>query len=41
MIFPDYYDKYTEVIPEAERGDLMGAYYKRLTGEDEEEKLRW
>jgi len=26
-------------IPEAERGNLMAAYYKRLTGDDEAEKL--
>lgn len=41
MLFPDYFDKYKEVIPEAERGDMMASYYKRLTGDDEEEKLRW
>jgi hypothetical protein len=41
MLFPDYFDKYKEVIPVEERGDLMKAYYKRLTGDNEEEKLRW
>jgi len=41
MLFPDYFDKYKEVIPEVERGDMMTAYYKRLTGDNEEEKLKW
>ncbi|KAG0647763.1 Prolyl aminopeptidase [Hyphodiscus hymeniophilus] len=40
MLFPDYFDAYKKVIPEAERGDMMGAYYKRLTGDNEEEKLK-
>lgn len=41
MLFPDYFDAYKKVIPEAERGDIVKAYYKRLTGDNEEEKLRW
>ena len=28
------------MIPEDERGDMVSAYYKRLTGENEEEKLK-
>jgi proline iminopeptidase len=39
-IFPDAWEKYIEPIPEEERGDMMAAYYKRLTGDDEEEKLK-
>jgi proline iminopeptidase len=34
-IFPDVWEEFVNVIPEAERGDLMGAYYKRLTSDDE------
>ncbi|HWS86626.1 MAG TPA: prolyl aminopeptidase [Pyrinomonadaceae bacterium] len=34
-IFPDVWEAYEKVIPEDERGDFMGAYYKRLTSEDE------
>lgn len=34
-IFPDYWDELVRIIPEAERGDLVAAYYSRLTGEDE------
>jgi proline iminopeptidase len=41
MLFPDYYEPYKNAIPEEERGDMMKAYYKRLTGDDEAEKLKW
>ena len=34
-LFPDYWQDYLAVIPPAERGELMQAYYKRLTGSDE------
>ena len=34
-LFPDYWQDYLAPIPTAERGDLMQAYYRRLTGEDE------
>ena len=30
-LFPDAYEKYAAVIPPAERGDMIGAYHKRLT----------
>lgn len=33
--FPDRYEQYITPIPPAERGDLIGAYYKRLTDPDE------
>lgn len=39
MIFPDFFEAYKAAIPEDERGDLMRAYYKRLTGDNETEKL--
>jgi proline iminopeptidase len=38
MILPDAWERFVAPIPEAERGDLMGAYYKRLTGDDEKAK---
>jgi len=41
MLFPNYFEEYREAIPVEERGDMMKAYYKRLTGDDEEEKLKW
>ncbi len=34
-IFPDYWEDYLRPIPDAERGDMVRAYYKRLTGDDE------
>jgi proline iminopeptidase len=34
-VFPDAWEEYERVIPLAERGDFMAAYYKRLTGHDE------
>jgi proline iminopeptidase len=39
-IFPDAWEKYVAPIPESERGDLVGAYYRRLTGPSDEERLR-
>ncbi len=35
-IFPDFWDEYLKPIPEAERGDLVTAYYRRLTCGDDE-----
>ena len=39
-VYPDAWEKYLAPIPQAERGDLVGAYHRRLTGADEAEKLR-
>mmetsp|Transcript_70101 Transcript_70101/g.106003 ORF Transcript_70101/g.106003 Transcript_70101/m.106003 type:complete len:321 (-) Transcript_70101:48-1010(-) len=39
FIFPDAWDGFIKPIPEAERGDLMSAYYRYLTGDDEEKKM--
>jgi proline iminopeptidase len=33
-LFPDAFDRYVAPIPEDERGDLVTAFYKRLTGTD-------
>ncbi|MHB1567011.1 MAG: prolyl aminopeptidase [Acidiferrobacter sp.] len=38
--FPDYWQDFLAPIPEAERIDLVSAYYRRLTGEDEAERTR-
>jgi proline iminopeptidase len=40
MIFPDAWAEFVAPIPEAERHDLMGAYYRRLTGPDKAERER-
>ena len=34
-IFPDYWQDFIEPIPLKERGDLVQAYYRRLSGNDE------
>lgn len=33
-IFPDAWERYLNFIPAAERGDLLHAYHRRLTGTD-------
>ncbi|MCX5513341.1 prolyl aminopeptidase [Kaistia algarum] len=38
-ILPEAFEAYQSEIPEAERGDMIGAYYKRLTGDDEATRL--
>ncbi|MDB5102862.1 MAG: Proline iminopeptidase [Fibrobacteres bacterium] len=39
-IFPDYWERYLGPIPLEERGDLVAAYHRRLTGPDTAERLR-
>lgn len=39
-IFPDAWEQFLAPIPEEERKDLVAAYYKRLTGTNEEEQMR-
>jgi len=34
-IFPDFWEDYLDLIPEEERDDMVAAYYRRLTGNDE------
>ncbi|MGI9106677.1 MAG: prolyl aminopeptidase [Pyrinomonadaceae bacterium] len=38
-IYPDLWEHYVKVIPESERGDMLGAYYRRLTSDDEAVRL--
>ena len=33
-LFPDLWEKYVATIPEAERSDMVRAYYRRLTSDD-------
>ena len=44
-IWPDLWDAYRDHIPEEERGDMMAAYYKRLTSDDKDTRInaaiRW
>lgn len=39
-LFPEAWENYLAPIPEAERGDMITAYYKRLTGDDDLAKMR-
>ncbi|MBL8143195.1 MAG: prolyl aminopeptidase [Acidobacteria bacterium] len=39
-IFPDAWEEYLAPIPPRERGDMMQAYYKRLTSKDRRVRLR-
>ena len=34
-IYPDVWEQYVNVIPPEERGDMLAAYYRRLTSDDE------
>lgn len=39
QMFPDKWERFLAPIPEAERGDLVAAYYRRLTGDDPKTQL--
>jgi proline iminopeptidase len=38
-LLPDYWEDYLDPIPALERDDLVSAYYRRLTGDDEVAKM--
>ena len=40
QVYPDKFDEFVSLIPEAERDDLVEAYRKRLTSDDKDEQLR-
>jgi proline iminopeptidase len=39
VLFPDQWERFLAPIPVDERSDLLGAYHRRLLGDDEEAKL--
>ena len=39
ILFPDAWEAYLAPIPDTERHDLLGAYYRRLTDENKEQRL--
>jgi proline iminopeptidase len=39
ILFPDAWEAYLAPIPDAERHDLLGAYYRQLTDENKEQRL--
>jgi len=38
-IYPDLWEDFASLIPENEQDDLLAAYYRRLTGEDEIQRM--
>jgi proline iminopeptidase len=38
-LFPDFWEHYERAIPADERGDMLAAFYRRLTGDNEEARL--
>ena len=40
QFFPDYWEDFVAPIPEAERGDILTAYHKQLTGSNELARMR-
>lgn len=38
-IFPDVWEQFFNLIPEAEQGDMLAAYHRRLTSDDEAVRL--
>lgn len=38
-LFPEYWQEYLSPIPQAERGDLVQAFYRRLTGDNEMQRM--
>ncbi|MGO1502369.1 MAG: prolyl aminopeptidase [Marinobacter sp.] len=39
-VFPDYWQEYEAQIPESERTEMVGAYYRRLTSSNELEQIQ-
>jgi len=39
-VFPDYWQEFEAQIPESERGDMVSAYYRRLTSDNELEQIQ-
>ena len=40
-IFPDYHENLKNLLPEVQRNDILHNYYLKLTGQNEEEKLKF
>lgn len=39
-LYPDLWEAFRDAIPAGERGDMMSAYYRRLTSDDADTRLR-
>jgi len=40
-LFPEYHEEFKNVLPEVQRDDIIQNYYRVLTGDNEEEKLKY
>lgn len=40
-VFPDYHEQLKNLLPEVEREDILNSYYRRLIGNDQEEKIKF
>jgi hypothetical protein len=38
QLYPEEFEAFEAPIPQRERGDMMGAYYRYLTGDDEKKR---
>ena len=39
--YPEYFNELVKLLPEVERGNVLHNYYRRLIGNDEEEKIKF
>lgn len=40
-IFPEYYEEFKNLLPEGERDDILFNYWRRITGKNEEERVKY
>ena len=40
-MYPEYHAELAGLLPEVERGDILQNYYRRLTGTNEKEKVKF
>ncbi|EAR84013.1 proline iminopeptidase (macronuclear) [Tetrahymena thermophila SB210] len=40
-LFPEYHEKLRELLPEVQQGNILHNYYLKLTGKNEEEKIKF
>ena len=38
-VYPDEWERFVEPIPKVERGDIMSAYHRRLTGDNQQVRM--
>jgi proline iminopeptidase len=40
-LFPEYHEQLRNLLPEVERDDILGGYYRRVSGSNEEERIKF